>query len=50
MIPDTEISKSVEHEVKSTIGTIFINVKTLEEKSVKIYQIDPYFYEYFYTN
>ena len=37
MIPDFEISKCPEHEVKSKIGTIFVNKKILEEYSVKIY-------------
>ena len=43
MISDSEIS--VCHEVKSKIRTIFVNEKILEEYSVKIYEIDPYFYE-----
>ena len=43
---DFEISKCSEHEVKSEIGTIFVNEKILEEYSVKIYEIDPYFYEH----
>ena len=30
---------------KSKIGNIFVNEKILEENSVKIYEIDPYFYE-----
>ena len=47
MIPDFEISKCPEHEVKSKIGTIFVNKKILEEYSVKIYEIDPYFYEHY---
>ena len=47
MIPDYEISVSIEHEVKSKIGTIFVNEKILEEYSVKIYEIDPYFYEHY---
>ena len=47
MIPDHEISKCSEHEVKSKIGTIFVNKKILEEYSVKIYEIDPYFYEHY---
>ena len=47
MIPDYEISKIPEHEVKSKIGTIFANEKILEEKSDKIYEIDPYFYEHY---
>ena len=37
MIPDYEIMKCPEHEVKSRIGTIFSNEKILEEYSVKIY-------------
>ena len=32
MIPDFEISKYLEHEVKSKIGSIFVNEKILEEK------------------
>ena len=47
MIPDYEISVSIEHKVKSKIGTIFVNEKILEEYSVKIYEIDPYFYEHY---
>ena len=47
MIPDFEITKCPEHEVKSKIGTIFVNKKILEEYSVKIYEIDPYFYEHY---
>ena len=47
MISDYEISVSIEHEVKSKIGTIFINEKILEEYSVKIYETDPYFYEHY---
>ena len=47
MIPDFEISKCPEHEVKSKIGTIFVNEKILEEYSVKIYEIDSYFYEHY---
>ena len=47
MIPDPEISNCSEHEVKSKIGTIFVNEEILEEKSVKIYENDPYFYEYY---
>ena len=40
MISDNEISVCPEHEVKSKIGTIFINEKILEEYSVKIYEIN----------
>ena len=47
MIPGFEISKCPEHEVKSKIGTIFVNEKILEKYSVKIYEIDPYFYEHY---
>ena len=47
MIPDYEISKCPEHEVKSKIGTIFVNEKILEEYSVKIYEIDSYFYKHY---
>ena len=45
MIPDSEIPKCSEFEVKSKIGNIFKNQNTLEKYSVKIYEIDPYFYE-----
>ena len=37
MIPDSEISKCPEHEVKSKIRGIFMNEKILEEYSAKIY-------------
>ena len=43
VIPDFEITKCLEHEVKSKIGTIFVNEKIFEEYSVRIYEIDPYF-------
>ena len=45
MISDHEISVLIEHKVKSKIGTIFANEKILEEYSVRIYEIDPYFCE-----
>ena len=45
MIPDSEISKCPEHEVKSKIRSIFMNEKILEEKAVKIYEIGPYFHD-----
>ena len=41
------IEVSIEHKVKSKIETIFVNEKILEEYSVKIYEIDPYFYEHY---
>ena len=47
MIPDYEISVSIEHVVKSKIGAIFVNEKMLEEYSVKIYEIDPYFCKHY---
>ena len=43
MIPDSEIPKCPKFEVKSKIGKIFKNQNTLEEYSVRIYKIDPYF-------
>ena len=45
MIPDSEISKCPEFEVKSKIGKIFKKHYPIEEYSVRIYEIDPYFYE-----
>ena len=50
MIPDYEISLKIEHVVKSKIRTVFVNEKILEEYSVKIYEIDPYFYEHYKKN
>ena len=47
MIPESEIPECPEHEVKSQIGNIFVNEKILEEHFVKIYEIDPYFYEHY---
>ena len=47
MIPESEISECPEFEVKSNIGNIFVNEKICEEYSVKIYKIDPYFYEHY---
>ena len=47
MIPDSKISKCPESEVKSKIGKVFKNENPLEEYSVKIYEIDPYFYEHY---
>ena len=46
MIPDSEISKCPEFEVKSKIGKLFMKEKILEEYSVRIYEINPYFYEH----
>ena len=47
MIPDCEIPKCPEFEVKSKIGKIFKKHNPIEEYSVKIYEIDPYFYEHY---
>ena len=47
MIPDSEIPKYPEFKVKSKIGKIFKNHNPLEEYSVKIYEIDPYFFEHY---
>ena len=47
MIPESEISECPEHEVKSKIGNIFVNEKIFEEYSVKIYEIDIFFYEHY---
>ena len=47
MIPDSKIPKCPEFEVKSKIGKIFKNHNLLEEYSVKIYKIDPYFYKHY---
>ena len=46
-IRDHEIYESIEHKVKSKIGTIFVNEHILEEYSVKIYEIHPYFSEHY---
>ena len=45
MIPDSEIPKCLEFEVKSKIGKVFKNQNPIEEYSVKINGIDPYFYD-----
>ena len=47
MISESEISECPEHEVRSKIGNIFVNEKILEEYSVKIYKIHPYFCEHY---
>ena len=49
-IPEYKIYESIEHKVKSKIGKIFLNEETLEEYSVKIYEIDPYFSEHYKKN
>ena len=47
MIPESEISQCPEHETKLNIRNIFVKDKILGEYSVKIYEIDPYFYEHY---
>ena len=47
MIPDSEIPKCPEFEVELKIGKVFKNQNPVEEYSVKIYEIDPYFYEHY---
>ena len=50
MNPDSEIPKCPEFEVKSKIGKVFKNQNPLEEYSVKVYEIDPYFYKHYLKN
>ena len=50
MIPDSEIPKCLELEVKSKIGKKFKNQNPLEEYSVRIYEIDLYCYEHYEKN
>ena len=45
MIPDSEIPKCPEFEVKLKIGKILKKQNPLEEYSVRIYEIGLYFYE-----
>ena len=47
MIRDSEIAEFPQYKVISKIGNISVNEKILEEYSVKIYEIDPYFYEHY---
>ena len=47
IIPESEIPECPEHNVKSKIGNIFVNEKIFEEYSVKIYDIDSYFYDHY---
>ena len=49
MIPNSEIRKCPEFEVKSKIRKIFKKHNSLEY-SVKIYEIDHYFYEHYKKN
>ena len=50
MISDSEIPKYPEFEDKLKIGKIFKKHNPLEEYSVKIYEIDPYFYKHYGKN
>ena len=50
IIPDSEIPKRPEFEVKSKIGKIFKKHYPIEEYSVKIYEIDSYFYKHYEKN
>ena len=50
MTPDFEIPKCPEFEVKSKTGKTFKNQNHVEEYSVRIYEIDPYFYEHYEKN
>ena len=45
MIPESQIRKCQEFEVKSKIGKVF-KKNIIEEYFVKIYEIDPYFYKH----
>ena len=47
MVPDSEIPKCPEFEAKSKTGEIFKKYNPLEEYSVKIYEIDSYFYKHY---
>ena len=47
MMPDSEIPKCPELEVKLKIRKILKNHKFIEEYSVRIYKIDPYFYKHY---
>ena len=47
MIPDSEIPKCPQFEAKSKIRKIFKKHNPIEKYSVKIYDIDPYFYKHY---
>ena len=47
MTPDSVISKCLEFESISKIEKIFKKHNPLEEYSVKIYEIDSYFYKHY---
>ena len=47
VIPDSEIPKCPEFEVKSKIKKIFKKHNPIGKYSVKIHEIDPYFYKHY---
>ena len=47
MSQDSQIPKYLEFEGKSKIRKIFKKHNPIEEYSVKIFEIDPYFYEHY---
>ena len=47
MILVSEISKCSEYGVKAKTGNVFVNERILDECCVKIYEIDPQFYEHY---
>ena len=47
IIPDSKIPKCPQFEAKSKIGRIFKKHNPLQEYSVQIYKIDPYFYKHY---
>ena len=50
LLADHEIYESIEHRLKLKIRNIFVNEEIIEEYSVKIYEIDPYFSEHYKKN
>ena len=50
MILDSEIPQCPELEAKSKIGKIFKEHDPLKEYSLKIYEIDSYFYKHYEKN
>ena len=47
MIPESDILGCSKYDVKSKVRNIFVNEKILEKYSVKIYELDLYFYEHY---
>ena len=47
MIPDSEIPQCSEFDVKLKITKILKSHKFIEEYSIRIYKIDPYFYKHY---